>query len=156
MRKHLITTIPPAPSVDRKWLDIGSTAVVEVTSEDKANPIEAAILPTEKLGWRAAVPGAQTIRLLFDNPERLQEIRLEFEECEIERTQEFVLRWSPDAGHSYREIVRQQWNFSPPESVRETEDYAVDLSGVTALELHIVPNKSGGDARASLLTLRLR
>jgi hypothetical protein len=38
----------------------------------------------------------------------------------------------------------------------ETEDYAVDLSGVTVLELNIVPDTSGGDARASLLGLRLR
>ena len=39
-----------------------------------------------------------------------------FQEDEQERTQEFVLRWSPDGGQSYREIVRQQYNFSPPQS----------------------------------------
>ncbi len=47
----------------------------------------------------------------------------------------FALRWSPDYGHSFREIVRQQWNFSPPVTVRKTEDYTVDLSDVTVLEL---------------------
>jgi hypothetical protein len=51
--------------------------------------------------------------------------------------------------------VRQQWNFSPPETERETEDYAVELSDVTAIELNIVPDKSGGEARASLECLRL-
>ena len=66
-----------------------------------------------------------------------------------------VLRWSSDNGNSFREIVRQQWNFSPPDSVREVEDYAVELSAVTALELIIVPDKSGGAARASLASLRL-
>ena len=40
--------------------------------------------------------------------------------------------------------------FSPPETERETEDYAVELSDVTAIELNIVPDKSGGKARASL------
>jgi hypothetical protein len=80
---------------------------------------------------------------------------LVFEDSENTRTQEFVLRWSPDAGHSFREIVRQQWNFSPPDSVRETEDYTVELSAVTALELMIVPDKVGGAARASLASLRL-
>ena len=58
-------------------------------------------------------------------------------------------------GRSFREIVRQQWNFSPPETVRETEDYTVDLSDVTVLELRILPDKSGGEARASLASLRL-
>jgi hypothetical protein len=78
-----------------------------------------------------------------------------FHEGERERTQEFVLRWSPDGGQSYREIVRQQYNFSPPEAACEVEDYNVDLDGVTALELRIVPNLSGGSTRASLKELRV-
>ena len=78
-----------------------------------------------------------------------------FQEDERERTQEFVLRWSPDGGQTYQEIVRQQYNFSPPGSAREVEDYAVDLKEVTALELKIVPDISGGSARASLAQLRL-
>ena len=126
---------------DRDWLDVGSAAVVEVTSEDGAHPVESALLQGEKRGWRAAGPGPQTIRLVFDKPQKLRRIWLKFEETEIKRTQEFVLRWSPDSGRSYREIVRQQWNFSPPETERETEDYAVELSDVTALELNIVPDK---------------
>jgi hypothetical protein len=62
---------------------------------------------------------------------------------------------STDGGQSYREILRQQYNFSPPGMMREFEDYAVDLAGVTALELKIVPDISGGDARASLAQLRI-
>jgi len=68
---------------------------------------------------------------------------------------EFVLRWSADTEHSFREIVRQQWNFSPPNAVRETEDYAAEIPGVKMLELVIVPDISGGAARASLRNLRL-
>ena len=138
----------------RVWLDVGSAAVVEVTSQDGAFPVESALLQGEKRGWRASGPGPQTIRLVFDKPQKLRRIWLKFEEAEIKRTQEFVLRWSPDGGRSYREIVRQQWNFSPP-TERETEDYAVELSDVTALELNIVPDKSGGEVRASLECLRL-
>ncbi len=55
----------------------------------------------------------------------------------------------------FREIVRQQWNFSPPTSTRESEEYRVELSEVTVLELTIVPDISGGAARASLKTLHL-
>jgi hypothetical protein len=78
-----------------------------------------------------------------------------FEENEIARTQEVVLRWSPDGGNSVKEILRQQWNFSPPESTREVEEYQVELLGVTVLELVIKPNIGGGLARASLKSLRL-
>jgi hypothetical protein len=73
-----------------------------------------------------------------------------FEEREAPRTQEFVLRWSADGGRSYREVVRQQYTFSPPGTGQEVEDYAVDLEGVTALELSIVPDIGGGACRASL------
>src|SRR5262249_12273730 len=46
-------------------------------------------------------------------------------------------------------------NFSPPSTTREIEDYAVELNEVTTLELSIVADKSGGEARASLFGLRL-
>ena len=97
----------------------------------------------------------QTIRLIFDHPQRLTRIALVFEESETARTQEFVLWWSPDAGGSVNEIVRQQWNFSPPQTIREVEEYRVDLSGVAVLELVINPNIGGGVARASLENFRI-
>ena len=156
MRKRLITPIPrDAPPVDGGWLDLDSTAVVEVTSEAKQYPVESALVSGETRGWRAADAGTQTIRLIFDKPQRLTRIALVFEETETERTQEFVLRWSPDGGRSIREIVRQQWNFTPPTTIREIEEYQVALSDVTVLELVIVPDISRGAARASLQSLRL-
>jgi F5/8 type C domain len=156
MRKRLIPPISQnAPSLDESWLDLDRKAAVEVTSEEKEYPVEAALISGETRGWRAADSGTQTIRLIFDEPQRLTRIALVFEETETERTQEFVLRWSPDGGRSFREIVRQQWNFSPPKTTREIEEYQVDLSGVTVLELVIVPNISGGAARSSLRSLRL-
>jgi hypothetical protein len=51
--------------------------------------------------------------------------------------------------------VRQQWNFSPTNTVREVEDYRVDLSNVNILELIIAPDISRGSARASLKSLRV-
>jgi hypothetical protein len=129
--------------------------VVEVTSEDKDYPVESALVAGARRGWRASDSGTQTIRLIFDEPQRLKRISLIFEETETERTQEFVLRWSAGGGHSFREIVRQQWNFSSPDSIREVEEYQVELSDVTVLELTIVPDISGGTARASLKSLRL-
>jgi len=154
MRKEVISHAGPGSVPDTKWLDLDSIAMVQVTSEEQGSPIDAALLE-EGQGWRAASKGTQTIRLIFDKPQTVTRIWLTFHEAEIARTQEFVLRWSSGNENSFREIVRQQWNFSSPDSVQETEDYAVQLSGVKMVELIIVPDKSGGEARASLRKLRL-
>ena len=156
MRKRLIT---PTPETVRSraegWLDVERAAIVEITSEEKDFPVESIFVSGETRGWRAAEPGPQTIRIVFDQPQKLKQISLVFEENETARTQEFVLRWSSDGGDSFREIVRQRWNFNPPETIREVEEYQVELSNVTVLELITVPNVSGGAARASLKSLRL-
>jgi hypothetical protein len=156
MRKRIVNQEPQhvAP-VDQGWLDLQGMAQVELTSEDAAYPIEAALIPGAGSGWQAAQAGKQTIRLLFDKLQGLTRIQLLFHEDRQARTQEFVLQWSPDGGQSFREIVRQQYNFSPPGVTREFEDYAVDLAGVTVLELRIVPDISGREARASVAQLRI-
>src|SRR5258708_39233641 len=79
------------------WLDLEHAATVEVTSEDKDFPIESSLSIEPGQGWRASEPGAQTIRLLFDEPQELKRVSLVFEEDQITRTQEFVLRSSSDS-----------------------------------------------------------
>ncbi len=143
------------PSENTGWLDLEALARVEVTSEDAAYPIESALLLVGATGWRAESPGEQTIRLFFEAPQRLKRIRLLFREEKEARTQEFVLRWSPTADGSSRDIVRQQYHFSPSGATEEIEEYRVELEDVVALEVTIVPNISGGDAYASLAELRL-
>lgn len=156
MRKRIIHQgNQEVSSGDQSWLDAERLAQVEITSEDPAHPIEAALRPGAGSGWRAAGSGEQTIRLLFDEPLRLKRVRLVFHEEQTPRTQEFALRWSPDGGQSYRQLVRQQFNFSPPDTIREVEDYRVNLDRVTTLELRIVPDISGGDVRASLAGLQI-
>lgn len=154
MRKRIITPTAETIRSRAEGVDVERAAIVEITSEDKDFPIEAAFLSGGSRGWRAAEPGTQTIRLIFDHPQQLKRIWLVFEEKESARTQEFVLRWSSD-GSSFQEIVRQQWNFSPPETIREVEEYQVNLKDITVLELTIVPSINGGTARASVMTLRL-
>ena len=156
MRKQFISPTPETvrPHVE-DWLDLERAAAVEVTSEEENFPVESALVSGETRGWRASIPGTQTIRLVFDQPQKLRRISLVFEEHETTRTQEFVLRWSSDGGRSFREIVRQQWNFSPPHTVRELQAYEVELSDITVLELIITPDISGGTARASVKSLRV-
>ncbi len=156
MRKRIINSDDKKKvDSDQKWLDIEKIAVVEVSSEEEAFPIESALLPGKVSQWRASGQGKQMIRLFFDKPQRLQLIRLKFEELEIERTQEYVLRWSPDGGQSYQEIIRQQWNFSPEGATSEIEDYQVEIPAVTILELIINPDISERNAFASLKELRI-
>jgi hypothetical protein len=159
MRKEIIGhgTTAGKSHDDADWLDLEPIARVELTSEDPAFPIENALSPNPERnehGWRAATPGPQTIALVFTVPTHLRRIFAHMIERETERGQEFVLRYS-SAKETGREIVRQQWTFSPTGSTQEIEDYTVDLEGVTRLELVIDPDRGRGHSRATLNALRL-
>jgi hypothetical protein len=156
MRKQTINSGSEgvSPSAEA-WLDIERLVKVDITSESAEHPIESALIPDRGPGWRAAQPGKQKIRLIFDQPASIVRILLRFEEKEQGRTQEFGLFWLSEGQQSRREIVRQQYTFSPPATNQEIEDYSVKLNGVVALELEIVPDISGGGAYASLAQMRI-
>jgi hypothetical protein len=156
MRKRVIESSRTPEPPESKWLNLEELASVEVTSENPAHPIECALASGSYTGtgWRAGRAGEQTIRLIFDQPQKIERIRLGIVEPDVERAQEFVLRWSAD-DKSFHEIVRQQWYFSPGGSTREVEDYSVRLDGVLVLELTIIPDRAGGSAIASIAELRL-
>jgi hypothetical protein len=155
MQKRLVEAPELGKVAEDEWLDLEAMARVELTSEDPDHPVETALLPQGGAGWQAAEPGRQSIRLLFHQPQRLRRILLRFDEPRAERTQEFVLRWSPDGGRSFQDLVRQQYTFSPEGSTSEVEDLNVDLVSVTALELTIIPDQGRGRAHASLTEWRL-
>lgn len=156
MRKTINGSVHASVSSEEtQWLDLETIAQVEVTSEDPDYPIEAALTLADSVGWRAGQPGEQIIRLLFDEPQSLRHIRLLFLETAVERMQEFLLSWSPRQGQPLRDIVRQQYHFSPGGSTRELENYHVELEGVRMLELRITPDRNGGSAPVSLALLRV-
>jgi hypothetical protein len=153
MRKRIVgsgqTTAGPGP--DSKWMDLGQIATVEVTSEDPDFPIESVFGATGGAGWRAAQKGEQQIRLIFDQALRVRRIQLHFLEPTHDRLQEFTIRWSAAEGGQPKEVVRQQWNFSPGGSTSELEEYEVDLDGVSTLELVIKPDlRTNNQAIATL------
>jgi hypothetical protein len=77
MRKRIIGPGPrEVAAAEPGWMDLERLAQVEITSEDADYPIESALIPGTGSGWRAAQPGEQTIRLLFDEPLSLKRIRL--------------------------------------------------------------------------------
>ena len=156
MRKRLISRPDTLAAMSADgWLDLEQAALVEVTSEADGYPVEGALLPDRGRGWRAATAGTQFIRLLFDKPQNIRAIQLLFKETQAARTQEFLLRWLPHGSASWRDVVRQQWNFSPPHTVEEREEYEVELASAAALELSVTPAIGQPGLQASLESLRI-
>lgn len=158
MRKSIVSPTAAATTpIEGNWRDLERIARVEITSEDAAFPIEHALGKAATTGWRAASTGPQVIRLHFDEPQSFRRILVHFEERGAERTQEFAL--FAGGGQELREVVRQQWNFSPNGTTEELEDYTVDLNDVTTLELRIDPDRSHDPKQslhyASLQSLKL-
>jgi hypothetical protein len=156
MRKRIVerARTPYSRDFERAWLDLQDIATVEVTSEDPGFPIES-VFRSGGQGWRASELGEQQVRIIFDQPMPIRRIQLQFIERAVERTQEFVLRWSSARGGMKKEIVRQQWNFSSASAALEVEDYQVTLEDVSALELTIKPDLSNDRAAAGLAIWRV-
>lgn len=158
MRKSIVSPSTAAVTPIRdNWRDLERIARVEITSEDPAFPIEHALGKAETAGWRAEKTGPQVIRLHFDEPQTIRRMELHFVERTAERSQEFAVY--AGAGTELREVVRQQFTFSPNGSTEEIENYTVTLDGVTVLELKIDPDRSHDPKQsqnyASLVSLRL-
>ena len=158
MRKSIVSpSAVPTPPITEVWRDLERIARVEISSEDEQFPIEHALGKSETTGWRAAEPGPQLIRMHFDEPQNIKRIRLRFVERSAERTQEFAV--FAGTASQLKEVVRQQWTFSPYGSTEEVEDYNLNLSGITTLELRIDPDRShdpkASREYASLQSLRL-
>src|SRR5580698_948113 len=139
MRKSIVSPNPATKTpISDNWRDLERIARVEITSEDTAFPIEHALGKVATTGWRAATTGPQVIRLFFDEPQSIRRIRLHFVDKAAERAQEFAVyiqTGGAGSGTELREVVRQQWNFSPHGTTEEIEDLTVALSGVTVMEV---------------------
>jgi len=141
MRKSIVSPSAVATTpIKDLWRDLERIARVEITSEDALFPIEHALGKAATTGWRAAGTGPQVIRLHFDEPLAIKRLHLHFVDKTAERSQEFAVY--AGSGAELKEVVRQQWSFSPHGSTEEIEDYPVSLSGITQLELRIDPDRS--------------
>ena len=138
---------------------IPDIASVLVSSEDPSSPIDYAFDNHSGPGgtrWVAGEVGEQTIILAFDQPQRVQKVGLEIEEPEMSRTQELSLAFSRDGGHTYREVLRQEYNFSPPHTTFERESWAMPVENMTHLRLTIKPDKGNRPSRATVTSLTLQ
>jgi hypothetical protein len=158
LRKLIIKPHPATPDATTGEIDIATVATVQVTSEAPEHPIDHAFDEHRGQGgtrWVAGELGEQTVILAFDAPQTINQILLEVEELEVLRTQELQLCLSCDGGRTYRELLRQEFNFSPAGTTFEREKWTVSAQGVTHLRLVIKPDKGGKPCRASLTSFVL-
>lgn len=157
MRKRIIQSDEGA-SVG-SGLDVSSLATVLVSSESEDHPVENAFDTRGGPGgscWVASEQGEQTLILEFDEPQTIRRVLLEIEETETTRVQEVALSTSLDGGASYREVVRQEYVFSPPGTTFEREEWQLNADRVSHLRLRIKPDKGGAACRAKVTSLVLQ
>jgi hypothetical protein len=158
LRKQIIRPSTATPALMPGEIDIAAVATVLVTSEAPEHPVDFAFDHHRGPGgnrWIAGEPGEQTLILAFDAPQAIRRVALEVEEPEVARTQELQLAVSTDGGRTYREVLRQEYNFSPPGTSFEREDWTLDAVGVTHLRLMIRPDKGSKPCRATITSLAL-
>jgi hypothetical protein len=157
LKEHGRETAPPATNAT--MISVPDVAGVLVSSEDPLHPIDHVFDDRNGPGgtrWIAGELGEQTIIVAFDCPQRLQKVNLEIEEAEMSRTQELSLAVSDDGGHTYREVLRQEYNFSPPDATFERQWWAVPVENITHLRLIIKPDKGSKPSRATVTSLQLQ
>jgi hypothetical protein len=158
LRKRILDRPPAIPSRPPGEKDIAALATVSVTSEAADHPVDNVFDDARGPGgsrWMAADPGEQMLLLAFDVPQAIRTISLEVEERDVSRTQELHLALSQDGGQTYREVVRQEYNFAPPGTTFEREQWSVNAHGVTHVQLVIRPDKSSRPCRATLTSFAL-
>jgi hypothetical protein len=157
LRKQLLTSHPiPTPRAFER--DISAIATVLVTSEDPDHPIDHAFDGHRGPGasrWIAAQSGEQRLILAFDAPQTIHKLRVEIDEPDVNRTQEMYVSISTDRGQTYRELLRQEYTFSPPATSHEREEWTLNADGVSHLQVGIKPDKGGRACRATLTSLTL-
>ena len=158
LRKEIIATHPKTSGGRAAAKDIARIATVLVTSEDAEYPIDHVFDHHGGRGasrWIAEQSGEQTVILAFDVPQKILRVVVEVEETHIGRTQEMDVSISGDGGHTYRELVRQEYTFSPPGTTFEHEEWSVNAEDVSHFRLRIKPDKGDKVCRATLTTLLL-
>ena len=156
LRKKLFKSEPIAPLARQDSIDISAVATVLVTSERAAQPVDN-IFDGQRgpaaSRWVAEQPGEQTLILAFDIPQDLNFVAIEIEETEVARRQEILLSVSQDGGLTYRDLIRQEYDFSPTGATFESEHWTIREKGVTHLRLMIKPDKGDGPGHATVSAL---
>ena len=158
LRKQPLETDAATSARAAGEIDIAGCATIAYSSEDPAHPVEHMVDGRGGPGatcWISARPDTtEHIVIEFDRPQTISRLVYKVEETVRERTQEVRVEVSEDGGQSYRQILVQQYNFSPGGATYQREEQRFNLRQVTRLRLTIVPNR-GGPGTATLTALRL-
>jgi hypothetical protein len=157
MRKYILHRFNESPQ--KEEIPIGSLATVFVSSEEIDHPIDYVFDQQRGPGgtcWIAGEDGEQIVILAFDTPQTIDQVAIEVEEPNVYRTQEIQLAVSKDGGVTYRELRRQEFNFSPDSTTFEREEWTISEQDITHVRLWIKPDKGGKDCRATLTSISLR
>lgn len=158
LRKRLLEAEPTTSAGTDNEIDIVGCATIAYSSEDPAHPIEHAFDGRDGPGvtrWISARPDTvERIIVEFDEPQPISRLVYEVEEAVRERTQEVCVEVSENGGRTYRQILIQEYNFSPGGATYQREELRFNLLQARRLRLTIVPNKNGSGT-ATLTTLRL-
>ena len=135
-------------------IDVMAVATISFSSESSEHPIEHMFDGHSGRGatrWVGVQVGkTEQVELAFDVPQSISRITFDAEELQHERRQEVRIEVSKDGGRKYRQILMQQYNFSPGGATYQHEEMQVDLSSITNLRLLV-----GGPNRQSLTALKL-
>ena len=95
--------------------------------------------------WISARPATtEHIVVEFDQPKAISRLVYEVEETMRERTQEVRVEASDDGRRTYRQILVQEYNFSPEGATFQREDQRLDLRQVSHLRLTKSPTAEMG------------
>lgn len=159
LRKKVLAQAEGPPRRSGAGIDIPGAAEVGVTSEAAEHPVENVFDGRDGPGgtcWTAAEPGDQALILAFDTPQTIRCITLEIEEQDVSRHQEAEVSISYDGGQTYRTLLRQGYNFSPPSTTFQREEWSVEADKVTHFRLWIRPDTGTRSGRAKVTSLSLR
>jgi len=128
---------------DIQWLDLDEVAEVTIVNGGRRMPRSSGI-------WSIDAPGEQMIEIRFHEPTYVSHLRLISSEIEEDRTQEITVWASLNRGEQHRELLRQQFNFSPNGATEQIEEYSPWLDAVSAIQLRVVPSIDGRRAVARI------
>jgi hypothetical protein len=139
-------------------IDIPGCATIAYSSENPAHPVEHMLDGRSGPGatrWISARPDTvERVVVEFDHPQAISRLVYEVEEAMRERTQEVRVEVSEDGGRTYRQILVQEYTFSPGGATYQREEQRLNPLQASHLRLTIVPHKNGSGT-ATLTTLRL-
>lgn len=135
-------------TTDAQWLDLDVVAEVAIVAGGR----RAARIPGF---WSADSPGEQMIEIRFHQRTPVRRLRVVSSAVKESRTQEMTIWVSMRGGERHREVLRQQFNFSPNGATEEVEEYALELEEVSRIQLRIVPSIDGRPAVARVNELRV-